>query len=59
MLQACIVYNKSNAFVLSKDAALLAEALPIMAKTVGKSIGNVKLLDSLEPPIVCDICIHL
>lgn len=59
MLQACIVYNKSNVYGLSKDAALLAEALPIVARTLGKSIGNVKLLDSREPPVVCDLCIHL
>lgn len=59
MLQACIVYNKSNTFGLSKDATLLAEALPIVAKTIGKSLGNVRLLDSREPPVVCDVCIHL
>jgi hypothetical protein len=53
MLQACIVYNKSNTYGLSKDAALLSEVLP----SVGRI--SVKLLDSREPPVVCDICIHL
>lgn len=59
VLQVVIVYNKLNVFGQARDAKLLAEALPIAARAVNQRIGVVKLLDSREPPVACDICIHL
>jgi hypothetical protein len=60
LLQVTIVYNKSNVFGLSKDAALLAEALPAIARAgEGQRIGHVKVVDCREQPTPCDICIHL
>jgi hypothetical protein len=60
LLQVVIVYNKSNVFGLSKDAALLAEALPAIARLgEGQRIGHVKVVDCREQPTPCDICIHL
>ena len=59
-LTVCIVFNKSNIFGLAKDAELLAAQLPVAArKAGGRRVGPVKLMDSREPPIVCDIAIHL
>ena len=59
ILQAVIVYNKSNVFGLQKDAEILAESLPAAGRRVGKMIGKVKVMDCREPPTPCDICIHL
>jgi hypothetical protein len=59
-LSICIVYNKSNTFGLAKDAELLAAQLPVAARKVGgRRVSPVKLMDSREPPVVCDIAIHL
>jgi hypothetical protein len=59
ILQAVIVYNKSNVFGLQKDAEILAESLPAAGRRAGQMIGKVKLMDCREPPVACDICIHL
>lgn len=59
-LQVVIVYNKSNVFGLARDAELLANQLNLAARKFSKvRVAPVKLLDSREPPSVCDICIHL
>lgn len=59
-LSICIVYNKSNTFGLLKDAELLAAQLPVAARKVGgRRVAPVKLMDNREPPVVCDIAIHL
>ncbi len=59
ILQAVIVYNKSNVFGLQKDAEILAESLPAAGRRAGQMIGKVRLMDCREPPVACDICIHL
>jgi hypothetical protein len=59
VLQVVVVYNKSNTFGIGQDAKILSEALPIIGRLTDQRIGPVKLLDSREPPVVCDICIHL
>jgi hypothetical protein len=59
VLQVVVVYNKQNVFGQERDAKLLAEALPIAARAINQRIGAVKLLDAREPPVACDICIHL
>ena len=59
LLQVVLVYNSSNVFGLAKDARILAEALPIVSRSIGKAVGKVKIMDSREPPTPCDICIHL
>ena len=59
-LTVCIVYNKSNLFGLAKDAELLAAQLPVAARKLGgRRVSPVKIMDSREPPCVCDITIHL
>ncbi len=59
-LSICVVYNKHNIFGLAKDAELLAAQLPVAARKMGgRRVGPVKLMDSREPPVVCDIAIHL
>jgi hypothetical protein len=59
MIQIVIVYNKSNVFGLEKDAQILFEALPLVCKSLGCTLKPIKCMDSREPPIPCDICIHL
>lgn len=58
-LNIVVVYNKTNTFGISRDAKLLAEALPIAGRMCNKLVAPVKLMDCREPPIVCDVCIHL
>jgi len=59
LLHVVIVYNKENTFGLQKDANILSKLLITAGRSIGKSIGGIKLVDMREPPIVCDICIHL
>ena len=59
VLQVVVVYNKSNTFGIANDAKILSEALPIIGRLTEHRVGPIKLLDSREPPVVCDICIHL
>ena len=58
-LQIVIVYNKACPFGLSKDVKILTEGLSIVCKPLGYVLKPVKCMDSREPPIPCDICIHL
>lgn len=60
-LQIVLVYNRANPFGIANDANLLE-------KTVRQIVQNLKLpvvvqkirhADLLEPPVACDICIHL
>jgi hypothetical protein len=59
VLQVVVVYNKSNVFGIGNDAKILSEALPIVGRLTENRVGIVKLVDSREPPVICDICIHL
>jgi len=49
-----LLYNRSNTFGLQKDAELLEESiLSIFPK------ANIKKVDPREPPLPCNVCIHL
>lgn len=57
LLDIGIVYNRSVG--LTKDAALLENALKDAARASGQTIGKVKHFDPREVPVLCDVLIHL
>ena len=54
MFDIVILYNRSNAYGLQKDAAILEETLTQILPSV-----KISQRDPLEPPQASDICIHL
>ena len=58
-LQVVIVCDKSDTNGSFKEANELAKRLPSSGRSANYRIAPVKVLDGREPPVVCDICIHL
>lgn len=58
-IQITLVYNKSNPFGIQQDAELLEGMLRQYNSSIGVQFAKVKHADLLEPPIPCDVCIHL
>ena len=58
-LQVVIVCDKSDTDGSFKEANELAKRLPSIGRDINRRISPVKILDGREPPIVCDVCIHL
>jgi hypothetical protein len=54
-----IVVNKNNNFGLAKDAELLKNAWQIWGRSHGSHGLKITILDPREPPIACDVAIHL
>ena len=58
-LQVTLVFDKTDTEGVAKVAKQIADSLPAIGREVGHRIAPVKLLDSREPPVICDICIHI
>ena len=54
-----IIYNKVSNFGLSKDAGLLTNTLRTVANGLSVPVGSIKTMDPMEPPVACDVAIHL
>lgn len=58
-VQVVLVYNKSNPFGIKRDAEILESMIAQYNRSVGITFAKVKHADLLEPPMPCDLCIHL
>lgn len=58
-MSVVILYNKSSNFGLSKDAGLLATVSRAVGTGLGVPVGTIKTMDPMEPPVACDVAIHL
>jgi hypothetical protein len=58
-MSVVVIYNKTSNFGLSKDAGLLATTSRAVASGLGVSVGSIKTMDPMEPPVACDVAVHL
>lgn len=58
-LDIVVVYNTTNKYGLAKDAENLAQGFAKVWSGLNQPIHKVRVMDPREPPIKCDICIHL
>ena len=58
-VQVVLVYNKANPFGIKRDAELIESMLVQYNRSVAITFAKVKHADLLEPPMPCDLCIHL
>ena len=58
-MSVVIVYNKASNFGLSKDAGLLTTTSRVVASGLGVTVGSIKTMDPMEPPVACDVAVHL
>lgn len=58
-LDIVVVYNTTNTYGLAKDAENLAQGFAKVWSGLNQPIHKVRIMDPREPPIKCDICIHL
>jgi hypothetical protein len=58
-MSVIIVYNKTSNFGLSKDAGLLTTTSRAVSSGLGVTVGSIKTMDPMEPPIACDVAVHL
>lgn len=58
-VQVVLVYNKANPFGIKRDAEILESMITKYNRSVGITYAKVKHADLLEPPMPCDLCIHL
>jgi hypothetical protein len=58
-MSVVVIYNKSSNFGLSKDAGLLATTSRAVASGLGVTVGSIKTMDPMEPPVACDVAVHL
>ena len=58
-IQITLVYNKANPFGIRQDALLIESMLRTYNSSQRVEFAKVKHADLLEPPMPCDIAIHL
>lgn len=58
-VQVVLVYNKANPFGIKQDSEILESMIAQYNQSVGITFAKVKHADLLEPPMPCDVCIHL
>lgn len=58
-LDIVVVYNTTNQYGLAKDAENIAQGFAKIWQRVNQPIHKVRVMDPREPPIKCDVCIHL
>ncbi len=60
-LQIVLVYNRANPFGIANDASLLDKTVKQIVQSLKLPIvvQKIRHADLLEPPVACDICIHL
>ncbi len=58
-MSVVVIYNKASNFGLSKDAGLLTTTSRAVANGLGVTVGSIKTMDPMEPPIACDVAVHL
>jgi hypothetical protein len=58
-MSVVVIYNKTSNFGLSKDAGLLATTSRVVASGLGVPVGSIKTMDPMEPPVACDVAVHL
>jgi hypothetical protein len=58
-IQITLVYNKANPYGIKQDAEILESIIRRYNASVGIKFAKVKHADLLEPPMPCDVCIHL
>jgi hypothetical protein len=58
-LEVTFVYNRENHFGIAKDAEILEEGIRTWAKVKNVGVNKIRHVDPKEPPVPCDICIHL
>ena len=60
ILDTCFLYNKQNNYGIRDDIAVMESAFKAINKSLpGWTIGPPKHLDVKQPPVQCDIQIHL
>jgi hypothetical protein len=58
-IQVTLVYNKANPFGIRQDSLLLESVLRTYNSSQRIEFAKVKHADLLEPPVPCDVAIHL
>lgn len=58
-IQVVLVYNKANPFGIKQDSDILDGILRHFNSSASLQFAKVKHADLLEPPVACDVCIHL
>lgn len=60
-LEIVFVYNRANPFGIANDADLLEKTIRSIVQSLKLPVivQKIRHADLLEPPVACDICIHL
>jgi hypothetical protein len=58
-MSVVMIYNKAAYFGLTRDAGLLQTISQKVCADLGVRVGSIKAMDPMEPPVACDIAIHL
>lgn len=58
MTQAVFLYNKSNQFGLAEDVKVFEDILKQASRQANLGFNKVRISDSLELPVLCDIAFH-
>ena len=58
-MSVVMIYNKAAYFGLSRDAGLLQTISQKVCSGLDVRVGSIKAMDPMEPPVACDIAVHL
>jgi hypothetical protein len=58
-MSVVMIYNKAAYFGLSRDAGLLQTISQKVCNGLDVRVGSIKAMDPMEPPVACDIAVHL
>ncbi len=58
-MSVVMIYNKAAYFGLSRDAGLLQTISQKVCSGLDVRVGSIKAMDPMEPPVACDVAIHL
>jgi hypothetical protein len=58
-MSVVMIYNKAAYFGLTRDAGLLQTISQKVCSGLDVRVGSIKAMDPMEPPVACDIAIHL
>ncbi len=58
-MSVVMIYNKAAYFGLTRDAGLLQTTSQQVCSGLGVRVGSIKAMDPMEPPVACDVAIHL